>query len=106
TKANVRAMHQPIAAGKGVQLVSEPDGQYVKSRIVDPTAVKLVEAGVYSDYSVGIAHPRIVRDSRARGGRIAGGDIVELSIVDRGANFNSHFAIAKRAGGAVQMVGE
>jgi hypothetical protein len=104
TKANIRQMHQPIAVGKGVQLVVEPDGQYVKSRIVEPTAVKLVDADVLSDYSVGIAHPRIIRDQRAPGGRIVGGEIVELSIVDRGANFNAHFAIAKRAGGAIQMV--
>ncbi len=107
TRANVREMHQPSAVGKGVQLVAEPDGQYVKSKVVDPVAVRKVLDDIYSDYSVGIARPRIVRDPHARNGRIVDGEIVELSLVDRGANYNAHFAIAKRAkGGGVQYVGQ
>ncbi len=107
TRANVREMHQPSAVGKGVQLVAEPDGQYVKSKVVDPVAVRKVLDDIYSDYSVGIARPRIVRDPHARNGRIIDGEIVELSLVDRGANYNAHFAIAKRAkNGGVQYVGQ
>jgi hypothetical protein len=107
TRANVREMHQPSAVGKGVQLVAEDGAQFVKSKVVDPIAVTKVLEGVYSDYSVGIAKPRIVRDRTARNGRIVDGEIVELSLVDRGANYNAHFAIAKRAkNGGVEYVGK
>ncbi len=107
TRANVREMHQPSAVGKGVQLVAEDGAQLVKSKVVDPVAVQKVLEGIYSDYSVGIARPRIVRDRSARNGRIVDGEIVELSLVDRGANYNAHFAIAKRAkNGGVEYVGK
>jgi hypothetical protein len=107
TRANVREMHQPSAVGKGVQLVAEDGAQYVKSKVVDRDAVVKVIEGVYSDYSVGIAKPRIVHDRTARNGRIVDGEIVELSLVDRGANYNAHFAIAKRAkGGGVEYIGK
>jgi hypothetical protein len=107
TRGNVREMHQASAVGKGVQLVSEPDGEYVKSKIVDPVAQIKVREGVYSDYSVGISRPHITRSSKARGGIIDDGEIVELSVVDRGANYNAHFEIAKRAkNGGVEFTGK
>jgi hypothetical protein len=109
TFANVRQMHSTnmAPAGRGVSLEDLPDGQYVKSKIVEPTAIKLVDEGVYQGYSVGISRPRIVRDSRARGGRIVDGKIVELSVVDRPANTMAKFQIAKMAGnGTTEFVGK
>lgn len=102
TAANVRQMHSTNLppAGKGIMLEHRDGdgaegGEWVRSRVVEPTAVKLCDEGVYGGYSVGIARPRIVRDARARGGRIVGGRIVEISLVDRPANYNAKFALAK-----------
>lgn len=100
TGANVRQMHATTLppAGKGVTLESQPDGEYVRTKVVEPVAVKLVDEGVYSGYSVGITRPRIVRDANAPGGRIVGGKIVEVSLVDRPANSTAKFAVLKMAG--------
>lgn len=65
--------------------------------VVEPTAKRLVEKGVLSAYSIGISHPKVVTDARAPGGRICGGDIVEVSLVDRPANPSCKFALAKGA---------
>jgi hypothetical protein len=106
--ANVRQMHATTLApaGKGVRLEDTPKGQYVESLIVEPTAVKLVDAGVYGGYSVGISHPRIIRDNKARGGRIVDGSIVEISLVDRPANYSAKFAVCKMAGGEIEYIGK
>lgn len=98
---NVRMSHDPTRpVGKGLQVEVNKDGDgkhWVKSKIVDPVAQKLVEEGVLQAYSVGIARPVIMRDSKARGGRIVNGKIVELSIVDRPANYNAKFQLVKAA---------
>lgn len=101
TGANVRVMHSPnlYPAGVGVELVSGEDGEWLKSRIVEPTAVKLVEAGVLQAYSVGIARPKIQRDMVAKGGRVVDGETVEVSLVDRPANPACGLMLAKMAGG-------
>jgi hypothetical protein len=84
--ANIRQMHQPIAVGKGVELVREGNAHWLKSRVVDTNAVNLVTNGVLQAYSVGISNARIVKDASAPGGRIVGGTFVEVSLVDRPAN--------------------
>jgi hypothetical protein len=107
--ANVRQMHstQLAPAGKGIRLEDTPKGQWVEALVVEPTAVKLVDAGVYAGYSVGISRPRIVRDSKAPGGRIVDGNIVEISLVDRPANYSAKFAVVKRANdGSMEFVGK
>lgn len=109
TGANVRVQHnaQRDPAGIGVQVDSTPDGHYVKSLIVEPVAKRLVEKGVLRAYSVGIARPTIVRDSVARGGRITGGMLVELSLVDRPANKNCGLQLVKSADdGTPQFTGK
>lgn len=100
TGANVRQMHATTLppAGKGILLESRPDGEYVRTKVVEPTAKALVENEVYTGYSVGIARPKIERDARARGGRITGGKIVEISLVDRPANPMAKFAVLKAEG--------
>jgi len=110
TAANVRQMHSTtmVPAGKGILLDSRPDGEYVQTKVVEPTAKLLVENDVYTGYSVGISRPRIERDSRARGGRIVGGKIVEISLVDRPANPMAKFAVLKAAGatGSLRYIGK
>lgn len=99
TGGNVRVMHsaQHLPAGKGVEVAKgeDGDGHWVRSLVVEPTAKRLVEKGVLQAYSVGISSPKIVRDRVAKGGRIVGGDIHELSLVDRPANKNCGITLVK-----------
>ncbi|MGH3826856.1 MAG: hypothetical protein ACRDQX_06745 [Pseudonocardiaceae bacterium] len=78
---NCREMHQPIAAGVGVELTNDGDDWFVKSKVVDPNTARKIEAGVLKGYSIGIKSPVISK----RDGQewITGGSIVELSYVDR-----------------------
>lgn len=107
TGANVRVMHSSslYPAGTGVELVSGDDGQWLKSHIIEPTAVKLVKAKALKAYSVGISRPKIIRDNLAKGGRVVGGETVEVSLVDRPANPSCGLVLAKMAGGTVELLG-
>ena len=96
--ANVRVQHnaQRDPAGVGVEVNTGADGAtWVKSLVVEPTAKTLVRHKALRAYSVGIARPKIVRDSVARGGRIVDGEIVEISLVDRPANKNCGIELVK-----------
>ena len=107
--ANIRQMHAPglLPAGKGVSLTEQNGAQVISARIVEPNAVKLCREGVYGAFSVGIAHPLIRRnDPKAPNGRIVGGEIVEVSLVDRPANASCKFMLAKGAGMEIADVGE
>lgn len=99
TGANIRRMHQPDAVGVGVELVSKGSQHWLRSRIVDSNACKLVDAGVLRAYSVGIAKARIdrTRNPEARGGTIVDGKFVEVSLVDRPANADCKFELVKVA---------
>ena len=96
---NVRQQHSTSLppAGKAMGMDIKPDGIYVKALIVEPVAKELVKAGVYQAFSVGISNPKIIRDMDAPGGRVTGGVMSELSIVDRPANSACRFSLAKRA---------
>ena len=124
TGANIRVQHQHMRdpAGKGIHL----DGHYLRARIVEPTAVKLVKAGVLRDFSIGVMNPDIVRPGERRyaefkyldpAGRAVNGIITgradgltkvgEVSTVDRGSNFGTRFAFCKAAAdGSCLYVGE
>jgi hypothetical protein len=98
--ANIRVQHNPQRdpAGVGIQADTDDAGAtWVKGRIVEPIAQKLVNAGALRAYSVGIARPVIKRDSVARGGRITDGKVVEISLVDRPANKNCGIQLVKAA---------
>jgi hypothetical protein len=105
---NLRAMHstQIPPAGRAILLDHKPDGEYIRAKVVEPSAIRLVDEGVYQGFSVGIARPRIERDMKARGGRIVAGKIVEVSLVDRPANYGAKFQIAKMANGQMDWVGK
>ena len=109
---NVRVQHNatrdPAGVGMQVDLNRDGDGaHYLKALVVEPTAQRLVEKGVLRAFSVGIMRPRIVTDTKARGGRIVGGELGEVSLVDRPANRNCSFTLVKAdKGGAPQWVGK
>lgn len=95
--ANVREMHQPVAAGVGVELLEQGDDWYVKSLVVDPGTANRIEKRVLKGYSIGINSPHItVRDGQEW---IVGGNICEISYVDRPCNPTAKLAICKMAGG-------
>lgn len=91
TGGNIRVQHNPLRDPAGVGIEAHGDGkggQWVRARIVEPIAKSLVLCGALGAYSVGILHPQIVSDPLARNGRIVGGILGEISLVDRPANKN------------------
>lgn len=86
----IRAMHQPIAAGKALSLLWTPAGCELTAHIVDDNEWKKVQEGVYRGFSIG-GRPII-----ARGNDIEEFDWHETSLVDRpkdsGARFKSSVA--------------
>lgn len=107
---NVRVQHnaQRDPAGVGVKVETDTQGAtWVTSKVFEPVAQKLVSKGALRAYSVGIARPSIVRDASAPGGRIVGGELVEISLVDRPANKRCGIALVKSvAGEGAEYVGE
>jgi hypothetical protein len=106
---NIRTQHNPqlYPAGKGLQAETDRDGNtFVRGLIVEPNAKELVAKGVLRAYSVGIARPSIVRDAAAPGGRIVGGELVEISLVDRPANKRCGIQLVKSVDGAPEFVNE
>lgn len=105
TGANVREQHSSIAAGVGLEIEQDGSDWYLKSEVVDPGTQRKVEKKVLRGYSIGIKNAQVIKDASAPGGRIVGGDIVEISLVDRPANPTAQIAIAKAvAGGALELV--
>ncbi|MFJ6540501.1 hypothetical protein ACIQMP_07635 [Streptomyces sp. NPDC091385] len=100
--ANVREQHDAKrAVGVGVGLVKGDgdSGHMLASHIVDPVACLKVKHKVLKGYSVGIKNPKVtVGKADAPGGEVVGGDIVEVSIVDRPCNPTTLFEIAKADG--------
>lgn len=109
--ANVREQHDSKrAVGVGVGLTKGDDGTHLlAARIVDPIAVTKCEHKVLKGFSVGIKGPKItLGKSDAPGGEIVGGDIIEVSVVDRPSNPTTLFEIAKAdgAGGELEAVSD
>lgn len=97
TGANIREQHSSIAAGVGTELAQDGDSWMVTSLVVDKGSAEKVEKKVLKGYSIGISNPRVVKDAAAPGGRIVGGDIVEVSLVDRPCNPTAMLSLAKAA---------
>lgn len=110
--ANVREQHDGRrAVGVGVGLAKGDDGDthMLAARIVDPVAVAKVKHGVLKGFSVGIKNPKVTMGkAEAPGGEVVGGDIVEVSVVDRPCNPTTLFEIAKAdgVGGPLEAVDE
>jgi len=96
TGANVREQHQQLAAGVGTELTQDGNDWFLKSTIVDPVTISKIEHKVLNGYSAGIRNGKVfMKSARAPRGEIVGGDIVEMSVVDRGANETCRLTIAK-----------
>lgn len=98
TGANIREMHQPSAVGVGTDLETVGDDHWVTCKVVDQAAITKVDQKVYTGFSIGIKSPKIVKDAAAPNGRIVGGTIVEISLVDRPCNGSAKLVLAKAAG--------
>lgn len=101
--ANVREQHdgkRAVGVGVGLSKGDDENGSHMlAARIVDPVAVLKCEHGVLKGFSVGIKNPRIAMGKAdAPGGEVVGGDIVEVSVVDRPCNPTTLFEIAKADG--------
>ena len=96
---NIREMHQSKAVGKALEMEESGSGYVVEAKIVDKDAAQKVDEGIYTGFSVGIKGARVVKDADAPGGRIIGGKIVEVSLVDRPANPSCVIELAKTVGG-------
>lgn len=104
TGANVREMHQAKAVGKGVELEQVGDDWHLTSKIVEPGAIRLCDEEVYTGYSIGIKGARVVKDPAAPNGRIVGGSIIEVSVVDRPANPTAKLVSVKSADAGRELV--
>jgi len=100
---NIREMHGSTAAGTATEYEAKADGHYIRAKIVDEGSVKKIKHGVLKGFSIGIRSPRVIRDPKAPGGRIVGGQIVEVSVVDRPANPSAKMTIAKAMNGESLM---
>lgn len=103
---NIREQHSSIAAGVGTELEEKDGVYYIKADIVDAGSVSKLEKKVFKGFSVGIRDARVVKDASAPNGLIVGGDIVEISLVDRPANPNARLILAKSVEGEVVKVEE
>jgi hypothetical protein len=92
---NIREMHSSVAAGVATDYEEKSDGHYITAKIVDEQSVKKIKHGVLKGFSIGIRSPRVIRDNKAPGGRIVGGQIVEVSVVDRPANPSAKMTLSK-----------
>lgn len=103
TGANVREQHSSIAAGVGIELSQEGTGWMLKSEVVDPVTQAKVRKGVLKGYSIGIKNAKVMKSEDAPNGVITSGDIVEISLVDRPANYNAKIELAKAVNGEWTM---
>ena len=90
--ANVREMHMPSAAGKAESIEWTKDGCMMRACIVDKDAIEKCEKGVYKGFSVGVK-PEIVR-----GSDVTKCKWFETSLVDRPADWDCSFQIARAEG--------
>ena len=103
TGANVREQHSNIAAGVGIELNADGDKWMLKSEVVDPVTQTKVRKGVLKGYSIGIKQAQVMKSDEAPNGVIVGGNIVEVSLVDRPANPSARIEIAKSVNGELTM---
>jgi hypothetical protein len=97
---NVRAMHQPIAAGKLIDFRTDDKnrGVYAGARIVDDNEWKKVLEGVYTGYSVGGSYVRRWPDMSQPGLVRYTAKPNEISIVDAPCVKSATFDVIKGEG--------
>lgn len=101
---NVRAQHSPVAAGIGMELTEGAGSSWtLKALVVDADSKNKVLKKVYKGFSMGIKGARVVKHASAPNGLIVGGEIVEVSLVDRPANPTAMMTVCKSAGGSILL---
>ena len=96
--ANVREMHSNIAAGKALSIhVNDAGETEFEARIINSETVKKVKEGVLQGFSIG---GRKVKYDPSDRHIITGISLSEVSVVDRPANPDCRFQIAKFDGAA------
>lgn len=88
---NIRRMHSNDAVGVAKEANVDSKGLFLTAKIVDDTAWKGILEDVYKGFSIGGKKLTKV------GNTITEIDLVEISIVDRPANPDCKFEVAKRA---------
>ncbi len=92
----LREMHQLSAAGTVISARVEGGETMIEAHVVDPVAVKKVQAGVYKGFSVG--GKVIGRDAEMRK-TITAVKLIEISLVDRPNNPDAVLTCWKAEGG-------
>lgn len=107
---NIREMHQPIAVGKAVSVVSDDDAKatILRARVSKgaPDTWTKVEDGTLSMYSIGGSGKRVVT-KKADGSvekRVFVNKLSEVSLVDNGACPTAKFDIVKMVDGVATHV--
>lgn len=100
--SNIREMHGSSAVGVGLATEDTGNAIFLEAKIVDKEAAIKCNEGVYKGFSYGLkstpGNPvKITKDPGAPNGRICGGELIEISVVDRPANPNSTFSVVKNA---------
>lgn len=105
--SNLRAMHQPVAAGKVLFVKAVDDDSdkrwYVRANVVDDDSWKKVKAGVYQGFSIGgSTMPGGVEIGKADDGTpyqiLTKIKLAEISLVDRPANPDAVITLWKGTG--------
>ena len=89
----IREMHQPIAAGSAIKCEVDAEGiTHLEAKIVDPTTVMKIEEEVLKGFSVG---GKVTSRDPLNKTVITGIRLTEISVVDRPANPEAIFKLAK-----------
>jgi hypothetical protein len=100
----IREMHQPIAAGSALKCEVDAEGvTHLEAKIVDPTTVMKIEEEVLKGFSVG---GKITGRDKLNKTIITGIRLTEISVVDRPANPEAVFKLAKVDGADEPTLGE
>ncbi|MGB9152330.1 MAG: hypothetical protein WCD70_04495, partial [Alphaproteobacteria bacterium] len=102
---NIRVMHQPVVGGKAKEIAKNGTGWDANIKVTNKQADIDIEEGALTGLSVGIKNARVEKSLSAPNGLIVGGDIIEVSLVDRPANPSCVIEIAKMAGDGWQFTG-
>jgi len=97
---NIREMHQASAVGTAPLLQTTEKGLYIGAKIVDDNAWKKVAEGVYKGFSIGGKRvedePYYDEKLKKNVNKVTKYKLNEISLVDRPANPEAIFSVAKR----------
>ena len=88
---NVREMHKLSAVGTAQESHVDDKGLFLSAKLVDDIAWQKCKEGVYKGFSIG------GRKLAKQGNKITELEMTEISVVDRPANPDARFALAKSA---------